>query len=162
LSEHTPCQPTPSDIPALAQLWYEGWQTAHADYVPASLTQIRTLDSFEKRLAADIDAIRMIKDQDTPLGFCMIKANEIYQIFVAPKAKGTGVAKAIMDDGLNRIQSAGYETATLDVIPENARAIAFYEKMGWKQGKIRTVMLETLGDPYPLPCLIMTKELTPK
>ena len=101
----------------------------------------------------------MIGDKGAPLGLCMLKANEIYQIFVAPEAKGTGAAKILMEDGLERIRNAGHDTATLDVIPENARAIAFYEKIGWEHGDVRTVMLDTLDDPYPLPCLIMTKTL---
>ncbi len=156
---YSPRKPTQSELPALAQLWYDGWQTAHAAHVPASLTAIRTLDSFENRLAADMDAIRVIGDEGTPLGLCMLKGHEIYQIYVAPEAKGTGAAKTIMEDGLDRIRSAGHKTATLDVIPENARAIAFYEKIGWQRGEVRTVMLDTLDDPYPLPCLIMTKAL---
>ncbi len=156
---YSPRKPSQSELPALAQLWYDGWQTAHAAHVPASLTAIRTMDSFEKRLAADMDAIRVIGDEGSPLGLCMLKGNEIYQIYVAPEAKGTGAAKIIMEDGLDHIRSAGHEVATLDVIPENARAIAFYEKVGWKRGEVRTVMLDTLDEPYPLPCLMMTKSL---
>ncbi|WP_193222055.1 N-acetyltransferase [Amylibacter sp. SFDW26] len=157
---YSPRKTTQSELPALAQLWYDGWQTAHAAHVPASLTEIRTLDSFEKRLAAGMNAIRVIGDTGTPLGFCMVKENEIYQIFVAPEAKGTGAAKILMQDGLSRIKAAGHPSACLDVNSENARAIAFYEKMGWERQNIRTILLDTLGDPYPLPCLLMTIELS--
>jgi putative acetyltransferase len=132
---------------------------AHAAYVPASLTAIRTFESFEARLAADLNGIRVFGEVGAPLGLCMIKENEIYQIFVSPAAQGTGAASALISDGLERIRAAGHTSAFLDVIPENARAIAFYEKMGWQQQQVETVMLDTLDEPYALPCLVMTKEL---
>jgi ribosomal protein S18 acetylase RimI-like enzyme len=156
---HTIRKPNATELPALAQLWYDGWQVAHAAYVPASLTAIRTLERFEARLAADMGGIRVFGEVGIPLGLCMIKENEIYQIFVSPEAQGTGAASALISDGLERISLAGHTSAFLDVIPENTRAIAFYEKMGWQQQQVETIMLDTLDEPYPLPCLVMTKEL---
>jgi len=156
---HTIRKPTQSELPALAQLWYNGWQVAHAAHVPASLTAIRTLESFALRLSDHFDDIRVISEIGTPLGICIIKGPEIYQIFVAPEAKGKGVAAALITDGLKRIGKAGHESAILDVIAENTRAIAFYEKMGWQKKGVETIMLDTLAEPYPLPCLVMTKQL---
>lgn len=157
--QHTIRTPTKPELPTLAQLWYDGWQVAHAAHVPASLTAIRTLESFELRLSDHFDDIRVIGEIGTPLGFCIIKGPEIYQIFVAPEAKGKGVAAALITDGLKRIGKAGHKSAMLDVIAENTRAIAFYEKMGWQQKGVETIMLDTLAEPYPLPCLVMTKQL---
>jgi len=159
MAQHPIRKPTKSELPALAQLWYDGWQVAHAAYVPASLTAIRTLDSFAVRLSDHFNDIRVIGETGVPLGFCIIKGLEIYQIFVAPEAKGKGVAATLITDGLKRIGEAGHTSATLDVIAENTRAIAFYEKMGWQQKGVETIMLDTLTDPYPLPCLVMTKDL---
>lgn len=152
-------KPTKPDLPALTQLWYDGWQVAHAAHVPASLTAIRTFESFALRLSALINDIRVIGEPGAPLGFCITKGPEVYQIFVRPEAQGTGVAAALITDGLGRIQTAGHTSAKLDVNLENKRAIAFYEKMGWQRKGVETIMLDTLTDPYPLPCLVMTKEL---
>jgi putative acetyltransferase len=90
---------------------------------------------------------------------CIPRANEIYQMYVAPAARGTGTAAALIAAGEDHIRAAGFATARLDVIPQNHRAIAFYEKCGWQQGSIETVMLDTLADPFPLECLVMTKNL---
>ncbi len=157
--QHKIRKPIQSELPALTQLWYDGWQTAHVDHVPASLTAIRTFESFALRLQAHFDNIRVIGEVGTPLGLCIIKGAEIYQLFVSPKAQGTGAASLLITDGLARIHADGHTTAHLDVIPENPRAIAFYEKLGWRQKGVETVMLDTLTDPYPMPCLVMTKEL---
>ena len=157
--EHTLRKPAKSELPALAQLWNDGWQVAHAAHAPASLTAIRTFESFALRLAAHFDDIRVVGELGAPLGFCLIKGAEIYQIFVNPAAQGTGAASVLITDGLDRIRKGGHKLAKLDVNPENARAIAFYEKMGWQQKGVETIMLDTLTDPYPLPCLVMTKTL---
>jgi putative acetyltransferase len=157
--KHSIRKPIPSELPALAQLWYDGWQEAHADHVPASLKEIRTLGSFQTRLTEHIETTGVCGPVGAPLGLCITIDTEIHQLFVSPAAQGTGAAAALINDGLERIKTAGHTSAFLDVIPENARAIAFYEKMGWKKQKVETVMLVTLDEPYPLPCLIMTKDL---
>lgn len=156
---HTPHQPHSSEIPALARLWHDGWHRAHRAHVPPALTTLRTLESFEIRLADLLHNTRMIGPPSKPQGFCIIKAAEIYQIFVAKEAEGKGVAAALMTDGLNQIRAAGHKTAHLDVIPENHRAIAFYEKMGWHRKETKMVLLDTLEEPFALPCLMMIKTL---
>jgi hypothetical protein len=40
----------PKEIDQLARLWYDAWQEAHAQIVPAELTRLRTLESFKQRL----------------------------------------------------------------------------------------------------------------
>ncbi len=157
--QHKIRKPTRSELPALAQLWYDGWQVAHAAHVPASLTAIRTLESFAIRLSDHFKDIRVVGETDAPLGFCITKGHEIYQIYVSPEAKGTGAAAVLINDGLDRIYADGHKSAKLDVNAENTRAIAFYEKMGWHKKSIETIMLDTLADPYSLPCLVMTKKL---
>ena len=157
--QHSIRKPAQSELPALAQLWYDGWQVAHAAHVPASLTAIRTFESFKTRLNDHLDSIRVIGKVGAPLGFCITKGPEIYQIYVSPEAQGTGVAAILINDGLDRIHTTGHTTAKLDVNAENIRAIAFYKKMGWQEKGVETIMLDTLTDPYPLPCLVMTKNL---
>jgi hypothetical protein len=31
--------------------------------------------------------------------------------------------------------------------------------MGWQRKGVETIMLDTLAEPYPLPCLVMTQKL---
>jgi RimJ/RimL family protein N-acetyltransferase len=47
----------------------------------------------------------------------------------------------------------------LDVVIENARAIRFYEKTGWRRKGEQIVGLDTLDQPFDLKVLIMEKSL---
>lgn len=149
----------PEDHTALTQIWHNGWVEAHADHVPADLTALRTRESFHLRLTDLLDTTLVTGPIGSPTGFCTLKNNEIYQMYVAPDARGTGTAAALMSAGCHMIKSTGHTQARLDVIAENHRARAFYEKMGWESQGLHTVALDTLKDPFPLDCILMTKEL---
>ncbi len=150
---------TDADLQTLTDLWHQGWIQAHAAHVPAELTALRTRDSFAARLADMLPNTSMLGPEGKPLGFCATRNNEIYQMYVSSAAQGTGAAAALIKDGEASIRTAGHTEAFLEVIPQNPRAIGFYEKMGWQRKGVETVMLDTLGAPFPLDCLIMTKDL---
>ena len=40
-----------SEIDQLAKIWFDGWQDAHAQLLPVELARLRSLKSFEERLA---------------------------------------------------------------------------------------------------------------
>jgi hypothetical protein len=48
------------EIDHLARLWYQGWQDAHAQIIPAELRRLRTLDSFRQRLQAALSDTRLV------------------------------------------------------------------------------------------------------
>jgi ribosomal protein S18 acetylase RimI-like enzyme len=147
------------DISALAQLWEIAWHDAHFDHVPKSLSAIRTPESFLSRLTVLLDDIITIGTIGEPLGFVIPMDAEIYQIMVGRDARGTGAATKLMNAGEQKIRENGHKQAYLDVIPENLRAIAFYEKMGWIKTTVQIRELEGADAPYPLPCLVMFKDL---
>ena len=89
---------TTSEIDRIAQVWFEGWHEAHAHLVPADLTRIRTLESFAERLHPMLPGIRVIGEPGAPLGFCALKDDELYQMFVSRDARGSGAAAALMAD----------------------------------------------------------------
>jgi len=149
---------TPADLPALADLWHQGWHEAHAAHVPAELTNQRSRDSFFIRLQG-LPNTFTLGPAAAPLGMCILRKTEIYQFYVSPTARGTGTAQTLMAYGEAAIRNAGHDIANLDVIPQNHRAIAFYRKVGWVKQGIQTILLDTLGEPFPLSCQIMTKRL---
>lgn len=123
----------PSELDQLASLWHEAWQDAHARLVPADLARHRTLESFRFRLQADLPAVRVAGAPGQPLGFCMIKDDELNQLFVSPGARGSGVAAALLADGEQRLNDQGVRTAWLACAIGNERAARFYEKNGWRR-----------------------------
>lgn len=148
-----------ADIEPLAKLWHAGWQEAHAAHVPPELIALRTPESFATRLRRHRHAARTAGLVGAPLGLCIVRADEIDQLYVAPDARGTGLAAALIAEGEARIRAAGHARARLAVIPENRRAIAFYTRQGWRIAEEAIFPAETLGEPFPLPCLIMVKDL---
>ena len=82
----------PGDIEALAALWHAGWHDAHAKIVPAALTELRTLASFRDRLRAGLAMVR-VAGPGAPLGFAMVRKDELYQLYVDP-GRGEAASRA--------------------------------------------------------------------
>lgn len=69
------------------------------------------------------------------------------------------MAQALIADAEARVAAAGHDLIRLDVVAENARAIRFYEKSGWRRRGEEVVALDTLDEPFELKVLIMEKAL---
>ncbi|MEO3433840.1 GNAT family N-acetyltransferase [Inquilinus sp. CAU 1745] len=131
------------DIDPLARLWHDGWRDAHARILPAELARRRTLESFRQRLADNLAHTRVAGAPGHPTGFCMVKQDELYQLYVSADARGSGIAAALLADGENRLSACGVTTAWLACAIGNDRAARFYEKNGWHRKGPMTSELET-------------------
>jgi len=120
-----------SELDELATVWFGAWRDAHQQVVPAELTRRRTRDRFRVRLQAALAEVRVVGPIGAPLGFSMLKGDELYQLFVSAPARGSGVAAALIADAEARLSARGIETAWLTCAIGNDRAARFYEKCGW-------------------------------
>jgi GNAT superfamily N-acetyltransferase len=139
-----------ADIDHLATVWYDGWRDGHAQIVPAELTRLRTLESFRERLQTALPRIRVVGPPGAPVGFCIVKGDEVYQLFVAAEARRTGVAAALIADAETQLSRRGVRTAWLACAIGNQRAARFYEKCGWRLAGTRVSQLETPEGIFPL------------
>jgi ribosomal protein S18 acetylase RimI-like enzyme len=57
----------------------------------------------------------------------------LLSIGVHPYQRGSGLAEQLVDRYCDALWEDGWERVSLSVRPENARAIAFYEKTGWQR-----------------------------
>ncbi|MEP7113296.1 MAG: GNAT family N-acetyltransferase [Ilumatobacteraceae bacterium] len=57
---------------------------------------------------------------------------EVYGFYVHPSAWGSGAAAALMSRCEEFLRDEGHATAVLWVLRDNPRALAFYEKAGWR------------------------------
>jgi GNAT superfamily N-acetyltransferase len=151
----------PTEIDALARLWYDAWQDAHARIVPTELTRVRTLESFRERLQAALANVRVAGPPGHPVGFTMVKGDELYQLFVAAPSRGSGVAVALIDDAEAHLAADGIKTAWLACAIGNDRAARFYEKRGWRRVSTVISQLETDNGQFPLEVWRYEKTLTP-
>jgi ribosomal protein S18 acetylase RimI-like enzyme len=122
-----------AELDHLAKLWYDGWQDAHAHIVPAELARMRTLESFRERLGVALPRVRVVGPVLAPLGFCIVKGDELYQIYVSAEARGSGAAATLIADAEARLAEHGVELAWLACAIGNERAARFYEKCGWRR-----------------------------
>lgn len=131
------------EVDQLARIWHEGWHEAHAHLVPPALTRLRTLESFAQRLRAALPTVRVVHSSAEPAGFCMLKDDELYQLYVGAAARGSGAAAALVADAEARLASQGVSTAWLACAIGNDRAARFYEKCGWQRTATEPYHAET-------------------
>lgn len=139
-----------AEIDALAKIWYDGWQDAHAAILPEELARVRTLESFRDRLRAALPDVRVVGPPGEPVGLCIIQDDELYQLYVSAQSRGSGVAAALIADGEARLAAAGTETAWLACAIGNRRAARFYEKCGWRRVGNMINRLETPNGIFAL------------
>ena len=123
--------PFEEEVEQLARIWHDGWHDAHAHLMPESLTSARTLPSFVERFPALLPETRVAGAAGEPVGFCILRGDELYQLYVDARARGTGVAAALVNDAEERLTAGGFRTGWLACAIGNLRAAHFYEKCGW-------------------------------
>ena len=139
-----------AEVQHLATIWHDGWHDAHRQIVPAELVSLRTVESFAERLQAALTDVRVAGPFGIAAGFYIIKDDELYQMYVAAQARGTGVAAALRADAEARRSQGGVERAWLACAIGNERAARFYEKCGWGRAGIVAVALDTSRGTFPL------------
>jgi GNAT superfamily N-acetyltransferase len=118
--------------------------------VPPELTRLRTVESFRDRLRAALTDVRVVDASGLPVGFSVVKGDELYQLFVSAHARGSGVAGALIADAELRLRSNGVETAWLACAIGNERAARFYQKCGWHRVGTMLNHAETSAGTFPL------------
>ena len=138
------------DLETLTRIWHDGWQDAHAAILPAELARLRTCDSFRDRLRAALPNTAVAEEGGEVVGFCILKDDELYQLFVSAESRGSGVAAKLVDDAEARLAGAGVATAWLACAIGNDRAARFYEKRGWRRIGEVVIPVETTEGAFPL------------
>ena len=122
---------TPDDHTALLRLWHRGWHDAHASLVPAEVLAFRAPEHFALWRAQSPDRFYVAAEKEV-IGFVSLNAAEVVKLYVDATARGTGVARALLDFGEQVLRDEGVEQAQLFCTAGNLRAERFYERAGWR------------------------------
>ena len=147
----------PEDAEAVAEIWFRGWRDAHLGLVPQELVEVRTDESFRTRAADRVPDTTVATVDGAVAGFVMVVDDELEQVYVARASRGTGVAQALIAEAERQVRANGNEKAWLAVVAGNARARAFYEKVGWVDEGLFDYPAASEVGPVPVPCHRYTK-----
>lgn len=103
--------------------------------------------------------MRVVWSSSQPVGFCITKDDELYQLYVSPEAQGSGVAAALLTAAEEHLGALGVGTAWLACAIGNERAAKFYGKHGWRRTGNMISQLPTPDGPYPLEVWRYEKDL---
>lgn len=95
---------------------------------------------------------------DEPLGYAMYEtaatpeaavverlgdtpAGHLSKVYVLAASRGTGLAEALVRDGVQRLRGLGFRHVWLGTNAQNARANAFYERLGFERIGARRFMV---------------------
>jgi putative acetyltransferase len=143
---------TPQDARPVADLWHRAWHDAHPGHVPDGLTAARTLEAFRERTPARVADTTVAEVDGELAGFIMIAGDEVEQVFVDARFRGSGVATTLLEEAERQVAAAGHDVAWLAVVVGNARARRFYERCGWVDAGDLPYEVTAGGTTYISPC----------
>lgn len=144
---------TPDDAEAVARVHVETWRAAYAHALSPeglaslSVTQRAELHRRSPPVVAELDG-EIVGFVSVGPGTDADTDRELYAIYVLPDHWGSGVGRALMQAGEERLRELGHQHAILWVLEDNPRARRFYEAAGWRLDGARRP-IEIFGQPLP-------------
>lgn len=152
-----PAQTT--DARAIAEVHVRAWQSGYAGIVPAEYLQALSVDKYEQMWRGLIERgepqILVAEEFGNALGWIAFGRcrddgatggdAEIWAIHVDPSQWRRQVGRSLCDQALARMRNESFRSVCLWVFPENARAVKFYESIGFRLDPEGTKVLELGG-----------------
>jgi GNAT superfamily N-acetyltransferase len=149
-------QATPDDTDAIVAVTAAGWRTAYRDIVApdrlADLPIARWRHEVHVGLRRPVeDAFSYVAEIDGEFaGYCFVAAPsrepdlepnvaELVALYVEPDRWGQGAGTELLHTAMERLSELPYDEVVLWTFKENAPAIAFYERHGWRADGDRKV-----------------------
>jgi ribosomal protein S18 acetylase RimI-like enzyme len=112
------------------------WNDAFSDYyTPGSFTA-ESLQGFEKAFDLDLDASRLVLEEDRPVAFAMLgirgRRGWVGGMGVIPAARRRRHGARVMRELIDSARERGLSTLGLEVLVQNEPAIPLYEGLGFR------------------------------
>ncbi|MFE0644005.1 GNAT family N-acetyltransferase [Streptomyces sp. NPDC058877] len=166
----------PGDAAELAAVHVLSWRAAYRDLLPAlhlaALDVAERAATWQARLTASErpTVLVAVGDDGRLLAFSSFRpwadeefapgsTAELSALYALPEVWGAGVGRSLLSATTGALASAGFRTAALWVVAENARGRRFYEAAGWRpdgvvaQEETGGRLLDELRYRYELPII---------
>lgn len=126
------------DIDEAAQIWAEATAARDGSQDVAGLGVSRPLIEALLDRSADAFVLVATSGDGTVVGFAAVEPAaeagraEVSYLGVRPGSWGHGVGELILRELRVRLAAGGYRGAQLLVYADNGRAVALYERLGWR------------------------------
>jgi ribosomal protein S18 acetylase RimI-like enzyme len=147
---------TPEEAEAVALVHIETWRVAYAHVFPREELERFSAERVERRAEMHRRSPPIVAEANGEVvGFASVGAavdadadGELYAIYVLPAHWGTGVGRALIQAGEDRLRELGHHHVVLWVLEDNPRARRFYELAGWTSDGTRRP-IEVFGVSVP-------------
>lgn len=139
-----------ADIPAIAALHIEGWKAAYGGLVDQayldSLSADHRIQDWQGWMAAGESSTLIAEQNGRPAGFITtgrtktpppgsspirpLYSAEVYALYLHPDVWRQGIGRALLKQAAADLKDQKHSSLCLWVLDGNARAKAFYERMG--------------------------------
>ena len=141
---------TPEDTEAIVSVTAAGWREAYRGIVKPERLADLPIERWQHEVGVGLrrpvdDAFSYVAEVDGEFaGYCYVAAPtrepdlspevaELGAMYVDPSHWRQGIGHALMEAALERLSKLPYREAILWTFEENERAVAFYERHGWKK-----------------------------
>lgn len=137
-------QATARDADAIAAMHAASWAVTYRGLLPdgfldAGLADDRMVHWQDRMRDADAQAVFIAEQDGQPIGFVCVKQEHDHpgavlldNLHVLPPRQGTGAGKLMVARAEAWARARGASRLYLYALEGNARAIAFYERQGWR------------------------------
>lgn len=137
-------QALPMDAAVISRIFAESWKFAYSGIVEAGYLQNLREDHWVSFLKSGMQEgslfCTVLDVENKPMGAAVARLSQIAQfpkdgeivcLYLLPDAMGKGLGSVLLRYVEKQLLEQQYKSFVLDVLANNARAIAFYEKNGY-------------------------------
>lgn len=139
------------DTERLSAVVCETWKDSFSSFLTAGDMEkyadiTRREESFRTLFDEGADIFTLLCDNEICAVVTLVRCGEkaffdcceLRQIYILPKYQRIGFGRKLLCYALRKMREKGYRTARLNVAEKNAKAIAFYEKFGFRTNGAKT------------------------
>ena len=131
----------PSEVDALVAIWLRSVRATHTFLTEPDIEALT--EPTREALGSGVLELWTLHDDDVPVGFMGLVANDVSALFLDPDQRGRGGGRLLLEHA-RRLKGA----LTVDVNEQNPAAVGFYEALGFAtHGRSPD---DDAGRPFPI------------